>query len=792
MTEKEKEKTIKTAKELIVSSTSKKYAHLDKTMTSGEKTFSTIKRKTKTELAKEMEIKKEKREELTRQQESIKKYWKVIFLNLKDTLDNSIVANNYLFELVKDVIGKDERYYGLYKIDVIRKNEQGIICRIAGANYKNDFMISNEQIMQKKTKEDKLEEIFTVTKTYYTPQGEKRKETRPGRRKDFLEEIQKDDSVIIDVQWGNIKKINPDDIIEEIEKYIKENDDNYTKSKKIQTAMRFFNESKENLSLQCIKDFFNKLVRTKQRKRNQGKTADQLKETYMKHKEHFAEVLKRFLNQQQLYVHKENDIDKAAVKFLLTKKFGIDPGKVFNEIEHSEAENIKEWVLLDISGTANGLKVVENTVMEKWKKIIKRKKIASEHTDASDDALLSNRPSSTTQMVFKIFKELWAIKPEELSQIQRFVNFVNAVDSMDYQISGIDYPNNYQTILGLHRVMDIKDIFDYFNQPERTGFEKLPERYLNKTKIVSQEIYSSRHEHTKQWENIEVYDRNNRHITLQKADDYWRKVIRNESPEFNRYIREDNRVSKEDVWNFLKPTLKETSEKHKERTINNIKVFEKLKEAGKEFTYNGTKFIVDLEGKIKDGPQTTGYHKDENNNSYGYFTIRSKRGNIYMYSPKRMPAMIQWYSTESNGHFLIINNPTLEDTKELLEKFTLDVNPTIKDDIIDRLRTLQEKKNAKGITKENIQERTNKLLNPLTEKDIQIGKKHMGIIKNIQNKLAFVNLDNEGKLFGIIKVKNRKEFSSYKKWDFINVRIEDIIETDQGKKVVLSIVPTTK
>jgi len=68
----------------------------------------------------------------------------------------------------------------------------------------------------------------------------------------------------------------------------------------------------------------------------------------------------------------------------------------------------------------------------------------------------------------------------------------------------------------------------------------------------------------------------------------------------------------------------------------------------------------------------------------------------------------------------------------------------------------------------------------------------MGIIKNIQNKLAFVNLDNEGKLFGIIKVKNRKEFSSYKKWDFINVRIEDIIETDQGKKVVLSIVPTTK
>jgi len=117
--------------------------------------------------------------------------------------------------------------------------------------------------MQKKPKEDTLEDTFTVTKTYHD-KGEKRERTRPGRKEDFLEEIQYGDSVIIDVQGDTIRRISPDDIIDEIGNYIKKKDDNFIKAKKIQTAMRFFNESKERISSEYIKDFFNKLVRIKE------------------------------------------------------------------------------------------------------------------------------------------------------------------------------------------------------------------------------------------------------------------------------------------------------------------------------------------------------------------------------------------------------------------------------------------------------------------------------------------------------------------------------------------------
>ncbi|MEI6118969.1 MAG: hypothetical protein WCP92_07290 [bacterium] len=90
---------------------------------------------------------------------------------------------------------------------------------------------------------------------------------------------------------------------------------------------------------------------------------------------------------------------------------------------------------------------------------------------------------------------------------------------MGYQISSIDYKNNYQTIFGLYRTMDIQDIFDYFKDPTHNGFEKLPEWYMKKTKTISK-------------------DTNGKQI---------------------------------------EKTLKERSEKHHERIEKNIKNFERLK-----------------------------------------------------------------------------------------------------------------------------------------------------------------------------------------------------------------------
>lgn len=716
---------------------SEDYGHLDKKIVKGGNTFAEVKHKTKEELVREMKAKEEKKEMISGQQENIQKFWKALFLNLKDTLDNSKIANNYLFELIKDHIEDKESYNGLYKVDVIKVNPENIICRIRwGENHKHDITITNEEIMKKKTKthmkriknekgerieqptqfEDKLEEGFVITKTYHTPDGKKHEKTRPGRREDFLMEIQYGDSVIIDIQKDNIKKIEPDDIIEEIRKYIKNNDNQHTRNKKIQTAMKFFNESTEQNSSEYIQDFF-KLVRSRESKRNKGKPVNEI-ENY---KQHFGEILKKYFNNQQLYVHKWNDIDKSAVKFLL-EKFGIKADKVFKEIDHSEVESMDSWVFLDVWGTVNGMKTTKTPIpwTKKWQKT---KTIFSEHTDASDEALLANRPSSTTQMIFKMFKELGAIDKEQLPQIQRFVNFVNTVDTMDYQISGIDYKHNYQTLFGLYRTMDIKDIFDYFANPDHNGFEKLPERYMKKTKTII------------------------------------------------------------DNGGENKKTLQEVSAKNKDRTEKDINNFEKIKKAGRELTYKGKKFIVDIEEKpenqIQYGPQTAGYYE------YGFFNIKPGRWNLYIYSPKKFPPMIEWFTTD--GNFLIINNPTVEEIEELFKDFSTK-DEELKNKIIDRLKTIQ-RKNAEPATQEEIISRC-KILPEHKKEDFKVGETFPAIIHdNIQGKIAYLTLDKNRIFKSRVKVKNKNELKNYIKWDLIRVKV-DAISEDETKPFILSLVET--
>jgi len=130
------------------------------------------------------------------------------------------------------------------------------------------------------------------------------------------------------------------------------------------------------------------------------------------------------------------------------------------------------------------------------------------------------------------------ISKEELPQMKRFIYFVDAVDSMDYQISSIDYPNNYQTLFGLYRKMDIADIYTYFKNPEHSGFEKISPEYMNSIKI-----------------------KNNNGTTS---------------------------------------TLKKFSEDHHQRIEKNIERFKKLQQEKKEFMFKNQKYIVDLKGEIED------------------------------------------------------------------------------------------------------------------------------------------------------------------------------------------------
>jgi len=104
---------------------------------------------------------------------------------------------------------------------------------------------------------------------------------------------------------------------------------------------------------------------------------------------------------------------------------------------------------------------------------------------------------------------------------------------MDYQINSIDYPNNYQTLFGLYRKMDIKDVYEYFKNPNNSGFERLTSSYM---------------------ESI---------------------VIKN--------------------GNGTTTNLNEISKMHHNRINKNIEKFKKIQNEKKEFLFKNTKYIVDLE-----------------------------------------------------------------------------------------------------------------------------------------------------------------------------------------------------
>ncbi len=657
-----------------------------------------------------------------------KEFSEALYLTLAQALDNSKTANKYLFTLMKTRLPAD-LFDGIYKIDVVKtdimykdidkKNiintnkykpeEKGILCKIRGENKQNNIFISNEEILESKPKT--------------RAQGEK--------EEDFLEEIQYGDSIIIKVQEntsGHIKDIstiNPDTMIEEIRGYIEWWWDPIKSAKKIRNAINFLNESNEQNASEYIKDFF-KLVREKQKKRKTSNKAKEVKNI------EFAEVLKRFINKENVYVHKTNDIDKSSVEFLL-KEFGIDKNKVFTEVEHDEVDAINDWIHFDISGTVSGLKTIkkEEKVMKDGKEITitKVKKIVSEHKDSSNEAMLSNRPSSTTQIIFKIFNQLGAIDKEKLPQIQRFVNFVNTVDSMDYQISGIDYKNNYQTLLGLYRFIPIKTIFEYFKYPTNTGFEKLSEEYM-------------------------------KHIQVKNAG----KEI----------------------------TLKEESAIQKQKIETNIEKFKELEKQWKILKYHapGEKdmnFIIDTGDNLKDGPRVAGY------NHYGFFKIYPERWNIYIYSPKKLPEMIEWFRTES-GHFLIINTPTQEDLEKLFSIFSKDEigKIALKNDMMTYLKkvqkSIQEKKEKEAnapISDEELKSRI-ETLPVLNKEDIVIDEIYTAIINSIQSKIAFVSIDKNRQFNGRLKVEDKQELKQFKVWEKVKVVFSSVEWKEEGKLLTIN------
>ncbi|MBU0626935.1 hypothetical protein KKH82_06025 [Patescibacteria group bacterium] len=126
--------------------------------------------------------------------------------------------------------------------------------------------------------------------------------------------------------------------------------------------------------------------------------------------------------------------------------------------------------------------------------------------------------------------------------MERFVEFVDKVDSMNYQVASVDYKNNDKTLIGLHKKLlengNTKYIYDYFKGENNTGFEILPEDYMKDTKVKD-----------KKGENV---------------------------------------------------PLKTVSEKKTTEIKKNMENFDDLKKRGYELNYKLTSFIVDIEEKLKD------------------------------------------------------------------------------------------------------------------------------------------------------------------------------------------------
>jgi len=671
---------------------SKNYDNLNHKIQIGWSTFWEIQEK-KIALQKNMQIQKPKQQE-----ESIYNFGKVLFSVLKEADNNCKIANTYLFKLSQDIAKSKKLYDGLYKIEVVKKDNKGIICKISwSGNFNTTIAISNEKIMDKKEKEDTLEDIVYIQKTFFNEKGERATRKRPGKKEDFLQEIQYKDSVIIDIKKWKTRKIDPESIVDEIKTYIKKETNEQIKAKKIQTAMTFLNDSKNKIAEEYKKEFLI-FMKTKQKKR-QGKDNKEYS------KKAFAEVLKRYINTQKNYIHKGSDIDKSALQFLL-KKLWIKQN-VFEEIGHNDIKNIHQGIFRDVGGSVHGIKSSTADSNPQTTKTI-----VSEHTDGSDEALLHNRPTSTTHMIFALAKELDIINKDDIPQMERFIQFIDIVDSMDYQVSSIDYPNNYQTLFGLYRKMKIEDIYKYFTHPNNNGFEKIPSEYMKKINTQS------------------------KNTTI---------------------------------------PLNEASQKQKRRIENNIKNFQRLKDNKQEFEYKQTKYIVDLKWEILDGAQTAWYH------GYGYFTIGQERGNIYMYSPKKLPFMAEGFHTD--GHFLIINNPNEENILPLINKFYCDENT--KKTILDTIEKKHNKNNIHNI----IDQKTQLLLWTLEQKTLKVGKSYPAVINNITNKIIYVNLDKEGRIKGMIRCESKEEAKKFIRGNIVHIQIQEIKNTEKYPFIIGKHIP---
>ncbi|MCX6825199.1 MAG: hypothetical protein NTY80_03150 [candidate division SR1 bacterium] len=429
-------------------------------------------------------------------------------------------------------------------------------------------------------------------------------------------------------------------------------------------------------------------------------------------------IIKRAYN-KNVTLHEGSDIDKDASLFLLkiTGFFKNSKGEKLelkNIIKEVPNEHIGEkGVTIDNGGTVSGIKINNIHKGNKHRSLIGSQAIISEHSDGSLEAEKTGRTTSSAHMLHYILDKLQQIPDQYRQQMQRFINFIDIVDSLDYQASGMDYTNSYRTLFGLHRNLQIEEIYQYFEDPKHTGFEILSEDFLNQ------------HNATK-------------------------------------HYRKGGKPLTEEV------SLKEISNKQKERVERNIKQITEMDTKGQFGLFKGDKggerFYIALGDEISDGAQVASYYEA------GLIKIFPS-GDFYLFSQEELANKVLNFTTD--GHFLIIKNISKEDLQRILDIFY--INEKHSEEIKARIMAYREKITPRVKDIGNIED-----LKDIALDQLKIGETYEGVVHNVNGKHIYVNITPN--IVGLIKgEKKEKELSEQEK---IKVRITNISTGENGKTAI--------
>ncbi len=552
-----------------------------------------------------------------------------------------------------------------------------------------------------------------------------------------------------------------------------------------------FTKRKNEKNNQYLIDFKTWLLKEIKGKRSKDQVRDDLKRIYSQFTVHGQK--------SKMWLLKKTDIDWSASLLLLELAWFKENDKEnINFVSNGES-----WpgMNIDTSDSAVWWLKVElkkhEYINKKWEK--------KEYSSFFNSILSLDEhwwwPCSSTRMIYEILKDFNRIPHDQYKQVARFVQFVDVVDDLGYQVSGVVSQYLERTIFGLHRSLPIEFIFDYFKYPNRTGFEYLSDDYLSQTKIKNFDA---------NWEF--KWSKSLKKISLEKKD------------RMDRWMQEYLDLEKN--WYFL--------------------------------TYKGHRFVVDLWSKITDWPETASICDG------GIIRIFPS-GDLYIYSPIKLPAKIGWFESinehfiidkiwsgknldkllkefeimttkaffleqkEENWKLLFDENKQAiketsrtynfdanelrGKTKEDLEKYLLDTDKNIYKDVyknvydisIDPWSKLDLKKEIvqyrQNIEKEELLKKNkvskwsvsldNKLedLPDLKMKNIEVWERYKWIVNNKMWNMLFVTLDKMDQIrWKLHKNKSWEKFSSIKIWDEIYV----IVEEKEDNKISFKLDGATK